>query len=60
METISRRQLAKSIAAQHEISTPRAALLVTIAAAELEIDGETYSLRQAGELERVIASKQSK
>ncbi|QOI67677.1 hypothetical protein SEA_ORCANUS_32 [Arthrobacter phage Orcanus] len=60
METVSRKELAKSVAAQHNISTPRAAMLVTIAAAELELEGTTYSLRQAGELEAIIARKQSK
>ncbi|UXE05177.1 hypothetical protein SEA_JAMUN_31 [Arthrobacter phage Jamun] len=60
METITRKELAKSVAAQHEISIPRAAMLVSIAAAELELEGTTYSLRTAGELEAIIARKQSK
>lgn len=60
METISRRELAKSIAAQHSISIPRAAMLVTIAAGELELEGTEYSLRTAGELEALIARKQAR
>ncbi|UVK62571.1 hypothetical protein SEA_TAYLORSIPHT_32 [Arthrobacter phage TaylorSipht] len=60
MDTVSRKELAKSVAAQHEVSTPRAAMLVTIAAAELELEGTTYTARQAGELEAIIARKLSK
>ena len=54
--------LAKEIAKQHGISQARARLILSIAAAELEIPATTksYSLRLAGELEAIVARKQSR
>ncbi|ASR83202.1 hypothetical protein FDI29_gp32 [Arthrobacter phage Abidatro] len=53
--------LAKELANQHGISQARAKLILSIAAAELDIaDAKSYSLRTAGELEAIVARKISK
>lgn len=57
-DTVTRRELVQTVAAQHGISLPKAALTVSIAAAELELDKATeFSTRTAGELEAIAARK---
>lgn len=56
--TVTRRQLVQAVAAQHGLSLPKAALTVSIAAAELELaDATEFSARTAGELEAIAARK---
>ncbi|AYN56850.1 hypothetical protein PBI_ANDREW_35 [Arthrobacter phage Andrew] len=56
MNTISRRELVKSIAATLEISLPEAASRVTFCTEELELEGTAYSQNAAAEIERCIAA----
>ena len=48
-------QLARTIAAQHNIHPEQALVLVRAAAKELELTRLTMSVREAGEVEAIIA-----
>jgi hypothetical protein len=56
METITRRELVKSIAATFAISLPEAASRVTFNTEELELEGTEYTAAAAAEIERCIAA----
>jgi len=56
METITRPELVRSLAATFSISLPEAASRVTFNAEELEMTGTTYTAAQAAEIERCIAA----